>query len=995
MYCGQKLADTVRSIPEARTQSFTPNATGELSGVSDDDDHIAPEPAPKEVGGYKLVRLLGAGGMGTVYEAESPGTGRRVAVKLLSSRLASNPASVERFRQEGRLASQLTHPRCVFVLAADTDNGRPYIVMELMPGRTLKDIVDERGTLSPEEAIAYTIDLIDGLAEAHRVGMIHRDVKPSNCFLTADNRIKVGDFGLSKSLAGSRENHLTQTGAFLGTVLFASPEQIRGETLDYSSDIYSVAATLYFLLSGQAPFHHENAATALARAISEPPPRVRNTRPDVSAKLERIILKGLERDRARRWQTLDEIREALAELLPAQHAPARPRVMIAAYTLDRILLGVLIFPLELIRRGMSGTGAGPIDVFEVRWLAVSILFTYFALAEGLFGTTPGKWLFGLQVTRVGHSGPPGVVRALVRTVVFHAMLACFFLIPEWLIGLLGTSGSGAVRGVSYGAGMLCLCVQLRKANRFRGLHDFASDLHVTHKPFRVRKLRLAIHQPTPLETLLPPTTEPLPTAIGGYGVRGRLTEEPNGEQVWLAEDRALGRTVLLWLRPWGSSPLGHDPARLTRLRRLGTGNVAWNNAAYDWTAYAAPLGGPLAEAIRPESPLPWAEARHLIEQLVEEYRAATQDDSVPPRLALDHIWVEKNGRVQVLDFPLCRTRFTPRSPLLVLREATSLMIEGQPRANDRPIAAPLPESALEALNAYFTAELTPTEIQQKLADTHSHPPEVTSAIRTAHLGIQAPLLFLPLVLMFVIAFALSVGLTFSAKIRAEQAKRAAAMYDEPSLRVSLASESAALSNAINNPQTAIRLQELVSRTQQRADIHYANMFTTHRLMLEQVEESTANEPNRVAGYPKEVRAAIVWAGAPENSPASQTLSPWETSLSQFVIPFVAVFVGLVVFAGVFRGGVSMLLAGVRIVRADGRLATRRQCALRAAVVWFPFTALLLTSSLLQAYAPHMPYFAAALWLFAVVLLPVYAVIALRDPTRPPQDRIAGTYLVPA
>src|SRR5207248_10864088 len=115
-----------------------------------------PGPAPKSVGGYRLLRLLGSGGMGAVYEAEAPGTGNRVAVKLLSSRLASSPASVERFRQEGQLASQIAHPRCVFVLAADADAGRPYIVMELMPGETLKDVVESRGGPLPfEEAVAH------------------------------------------------------------------------------------------------------------------------------------------------------------------------------------------------------------------------------------------------------------------------------------------------------------------------------------------------------------------------------------------------------------------------------------------------------------------------------------------------------------------------------------------------------------------------------------------------------------------------------------------------------------------------------------------------------------------------------------------------------------------------------------------------------------------------------------------------------------------------
>src|SRR5262249_1495241 len=151
-------------------------------------------------------------------------------------------------RQEGRLASLIAHPRCVFVFAADEEAGRPYIVMELMPGSTLQDLVDRQGPLPPEQAVARILDVIEGLQEVQRHGVVPRGVKPSNCFLGADGRVRVGDFGLSKSLA--RDSHLTRTGAFLGTPRFCSPEQLRGEPIDQQSDGYSVAATLYFLLTG-------------------------------------------------------------------------------------------------------------------------------------------------------------------------------------------------------------------------------------------------------------------------------------------------------------------------------------------------------------------------------------------------------------------------------------------------------------------------------------------------------------------------------------------------------------------------------------------------------------------------------------------------------------------------------------------------------------------------------------------------------------------------
>src|SRR5262249_33879919 len=251
----------------------------------------------KTVGGYRLIRSLGSGGMGTVYEAEDSASGRRVALKIISKEYAASLESVERFRQEGRLARPISPPRCVFVLAAGDDAGRPYIAMELMPGRTLNDLVREQGPLSVEQALVKILDVIEGLQEAHRLGLVHRDVKPSNCFLEADSRVKVGDFGLSKSLAG--DSHLTKTGTFLGTPLFSAPEQIRLEKVDQQADVYSVAATLYFLLTGQAPFQTGDAMATMARIVADEPPSMRMVRPELPAALGRVVLCAVGRDRRR------------------------------------------------------------------------------------------------------------------------------------------------------------------------------------------------------------------------------------------------------------------------------------------------------------------------------------------------------------------------------------------------------------------------------------------------------------------------------------------------------------------------------------------------------------------------------------------------------------------------------------------------------------------------------------------------------------------------
>src|SRR5262249_60602861 len=144
------------------------------------------------VGGYRLLRRIGAGARGSVFEAENPGSGQRVAMKLIAPEYAMSEAAVERFRLEGRLASTIAHPNCVFVMAADEDAGQPFIVMELMPGTTLGTLVSETGPLDVNDAIKKILDVIRGLDEAHRLGVIHRDVKPSNCFVGADGHVKVG-----------------------------------------------------------------------------------------------------------------------------------------------------------------------------------------------------------------------------------------------------------------------------------------------------------------------------------------------------------------------------------------------------------------------------------------------------------------------------------------------------------------------------------------------------------------------------------------------------------------------------------------------------------------------------------------------------------------------------------------------------------------------------------------------------------------------------------
>ena len=1024
MYCGQKLRDNsgTRERGGMLTASHVP--------FTDNPEEDTAEPPPSEVGGFRLIRFLGSGGMGTVYEAEALESGQRVAVKLLSTRLASNPSSVERFRQEGRLASQLSHPRCVFVLAADTDAGRPYIVMELMPGRTLKDLLDADGPLPPNDAIAHILDVIEGLAEAHRLGVLHRDVKPSNCFLTADGRVKIGDFGLSKSLAASADHHLTQSGAFLGTVLFASPEQIRGEPLDYGSDVYSVCATLYYLLCGEAPYHHESATAALAKAISEDPPPICARQPNVSRALERIVMRGLERDRERRWQSLDELREALVDLLPSKQTPARPRALLGACLLDWLILVLLVvIPLEVLHSLLQWphVEVSGVIVDPVEW---ALAIAYFATFEGLLGRTPGKSLLGLRVSRVGQSGPPGLERGWVRAAAFAMLWFWTFYSPAILGRMLGSVP--AIVAVAIGG--FALLLQFRRtAGGFRGIHDFLSGCHVTQKPLPVRRLRLLSRHPNPLDDVLPSNdSEPLPATLGGYAVKGRLWVEPvSGEQVWSAEDRVLGRRILVWLMPDDgnpSTPIANEVPRPTRLRRLGRGTLRWSGRDLEWVAFAAPVGVPLTDTIR--RPISWADSRFVLEQVAEELEAAEADGSLPDRLSLNQVWVEPNGRVQLLDFPMLNEMNgssllagrasdglvapslarpanktndanTSGRPLDLLRQVASLMLEGRPRSGveDRAtigIRAPVPPHAAPLFVKLFAPRgySSLTDFRCDLEQTHAHAPEVTPAIRTAHLGIQAALLSLGLFVMFVEAGGVGVQLAITTQRHVVEAEATLADLRDPSKHEELKRIQGAAS-AIDNPRAIGRIEAFRVRKQAEAKDRRGSLLAPQRFVVEEFDRAMADvSPDRTAILRAE-HDLLVWSATNEKMPAGRGASPWEYRESALWFAMLLVPLMWIVAAAAFRGGFSMMIAGIAVVRTDGRRAYRRQCAFRAAIVWLPITALLIGCVWLQVYHYRAAYLAAGFWLAAAVLLPVYVVLALRYPSRPPQDRIVGTHLVPA
>src|SRR5215471_12884696 len=326
----------------------------------------------KKVSHYRVLQVLGGGGMGVIYAAEDIKLGRRVALKFLPEELANDPAAMQRFEREARAASALNHPNICTIHAVEEYEGHPFIVMELLEGRTLRDVLSQEGDSKSDShfrlqpLLDTALQIAHGLEAAHQKGIIHRDIKPANIFITGGGQAKILDFGLAKlhepesaepgpqSSAEPQPKQglnplltLTRTGVAVGTAAYMSPEQVRGERLDPRTDLFSFGLVLYEMATRQRAFPGDTAPVLHDAILNRTPVPIRELNGQIPAKLENIVSRALEKDRGARYQTAGEICADLETLQRGSAGKRLPRAWVVGLGVAAAIpLGTVLFMMK-------------------------------------------------------------------------------------------------------------------------------------------------------------------------------------------------------------------------------------------------------------------------------------------------------------------------------------------------------------------------------------------------------------------------------------------------------------------------------------------------------------------------------------------------------------------------------------------------------------------------------------------------------------------------
>jgi hypothetical protein len=346
-----------------------------------------PGDLPSRIGKYEIVSRVGRGAMGVVYHARDPMLERDVALKVMLPQIAGDPDQKGRFEREARAVAKIVHPNVltVFDLGYHHD-GSPYIAMELLKGQDLLHILRNGWALALERKVDIVVQLLDGLACAHHAGIVHRDVKPANIFLTVDGTVKIMDFGVARFTMSST----TGTGAVMGTADYMSPEQAKGVEVDARADVYALGCVLFECLAGVRPFDRETELSVVFAHLNESPPRLSDVRPELPHAFDDVVATALAKTPDERYATCGELVEAARAALRGERSPRRLRsrrrryVLVAAVLLAAAaaVAGVLATrdspasppPVSITQSSIAGarlglTQAAYKDLYGVGWRA--------------------------------------------------------------------------------------------------------------------------------------------------------------------------------------------------------------------------------------------------------------------------------------------------------------------------------------------------------------------------------------------------------------------------------------------------------------------------------------------------------------------------------------------------------------------------------------------------------------------------------------------------
>ena len=950
--------------------------------------------AGQRFGSYVIIRPLGKGGMGQVYEAEETESGRRVALKLLSRGLGDDEER-ERFLREGQLAASLSHPHCVYVFGTSEIQGFPVIAMELVPEGTLKDLVGDK-PMTGAAAVDAILPVIDGLEAAAQIGILHRDIKPSNCFVHRDGRVLVGDFGLSVA-ATSRDAKGGGSSTILGTPGFASPEQLKGEALDVRSDIYAVGATIFYLLAGRPPFEDRTTTSLLEKVAAAPPPSLLTLRPELPRGLALIVARCLAKSPAERYPDYEALRTALEPFGTSKLAPAPIVRRTLAGMVDGWILGLPLVPLALLLRGQSFATFDRADGWILAAASVILVALYFGISEGLWGAGAGKAVFSLRVVDEHHV-PPGFRVAAARALIYEgpsqllkqlAVLVTLWFVPDVSAGFVTT-----VAGFVYLASLFSTA---RRSNGYLALHDRWTHTRVVRRRVKAEKRDRERRTVAVAGNAIDGSER-----IGPYVVPAGTPTTVAATTLVSAYDDRLQRRVWIEQLPAGTPAvpaLRRDLGRSTRLRWL----AGRRDGAECWDAYEAIDGDSFVAAAA--TPRSWSRVRHWLADLASEISAGLEDGSLP-RLTPDRVWLGRDGHLRLCEWSVTtpdQRATEPDPPASDLPGAQRFIygvgvaaLTGRPfdEAKGTTPDVPLPLSARTLLLSLRDGSLASARgLLDHVIAVSATPAVFSRSRRVSQMAINAAL---PLMMALV-----SVGGIVILASTSKGIDRQIVTLD-------------ACLSSLDSAEKKLKKGPDPAAEQRKHDIgvylaeHLAATIEdskTWERSLPDVKRNNGRERARQAlerhrtRTPEEVRRAEATVG--------DLIDDTDIGLQKLMTPRALAAVGVGLFGGtfiiaaffagvgalVFGNGFTFRPCGAAIVNRKGQPISRIRALARAAIVWSPIVAI----AFALKYGPEIQDASIGWIALELALLAIFVAAAgwaMARPSRGIQDRLAGTWIVP-